>query len=267
MYPLLPKSYKNAFPFKIACPSYIYPDAVIPNVRALGPHVDEIELILFESKPQSLPTEKEIKELKKLSNDLDVTYNIHLPLDLHLGNTDTAERKKAVETLKGIFSLTAPLNPTTHTLHLIGEGSIDDGENRKGWKLRISESLKTLLADGISGASVSIETLSYPLDWIQDIIHAFDLCVCMDVGHLLLRDIPLSETIDRYEERLSIIHLHGVDGKKDHQSIDTLSDAARDLLFDVLSRFQGVVSIEVFSFDKLSESLRVFDNLWNRIEK
>ena len=131
-YPVLKKSYKKAFPFKICTPSYIFPDHIIPNVRAIGPYVDEIELILFESKPESLPTGREINILKTLSKDLDITYNIHLPLDVYLGSHDDTQRKESIETLKRIFDLTAPLNPTTHTLHLVYDGTEDDEEQIEG---------------------------------------------------------------------------------------------------------------------------------------
>ena len=57
MYPALPKSYKGIFPFKIGTTSFIYPDGYVQNVKMLAPYLDEIELILFESAPGSLPTD------------------------------------------------------------------------------------------------------------------------------------------------------------------------------------------------------------------
>ena len=263
-YPVLKKSYKKAFPFKIGATSYIFPDHIIPNVRAIGPYVDEIELILFESKPESLPTGREINILKTLSNDLDITYNIHLPLDVYLGSHDDIQRKESIETLKGIFDLTEPLNPTTHTLHLIYDGAADDEEDRNRWKSKLFESFEELLAEGIDGDSISVETLSYPLEWIDDIIEAFNLNVCLDVGHLLLTDISLLDMYNQYCDRISIYHLHGVKEGRDHHSLNNLPKAVWYLLLDMLKRFQGVVSIEVFSFDRLNKSLYEFENHWNR---
>ena len=261
--PVLKKSYKKAFPFKIGCPSYIFPDHIVPNVRAIGPYVDEIELILFESKPESLPTGREIKMLETLSKDLDITFNIHLPLDVYLGSHDDTLRKESIEILRGIFDLTEPLNPTTHTLHLVYDGTADDEENRKRWKSNLSESFEELLSKGIDAQSISVETLSYPLNWIDDIIEAFDLNVCLDVGHLLLTNTPLSDTISRYCDRISIYHLHGVKEGRDHHSLNNLPKAVWRLLLDILKRFKGIVSIEVFSFDRLNKSLYAFENHWN----
>ncbi|MBT8357208.1 MAG: sugar phosphate isomerase/epimerase, partial [Desulfobacterales bacterium] len=78
----MPKSYKGAYPFKLGTTSFIYQDDYIPNVKMLGPYIDEIELLLFESKPSSLPNKKEIDELSLLSKEFDLSYNIHLPIDI-----------------------------------------------------------------------------------------------------------------------------------------------------------------------------------------
>ena len=264
-YPVLKKSYKKAFPFKIGCPSYIFPDHIVPNVRAIGPYVDEIELILFESKPENLPTGREIKMLETLSKDLDITYNIHLPLDVYLGSHDDSQRKESIETVIAIFNLTAPLNPTTHTLHLVYDCPADDEEYRIKWKSYLLESFEDLLSGRVAGESISIETLSYPLEWIDDIIDAYNLCVCVDLGHLLINNIPLSDIYNHYCDRISICHVHGVKEGRDHQSIKHLSEATWNELLNMLKRFQGVVSIEVFSFDRLEESLCEFENRWNHI--
>ena len=45
------------------------------------------------------------------------------------------------------------------------------------------------------------------------------------------------------------------------RAIENLSSSALDILLDVMNRFQGIVSIEVFSFDQLAKSLYVFDVL------
>ena len=68
MYPTLPKSYKGLFPFKIGTTSYIYPDGYIPNVEALAPYLEEIELLLFESSPANLLlSPAEISDLGRLA--------------------------------------------------------------------------------------------------------------------------------------------------------------------------------------------------------
>ncbi|MFW6236790.1 MAG: hypothetical protein ACOC3F_00200, partial [Desulfosudaceae bacterium] len=59
----LPVAYKNRYPFALSCPSFIFPAGYSENVRRLGSCVDEIELLFFESRPDSLPSPVEIREL------------------------------------------------------------------------------------------------------------------------------------------------------------------------------------------------------------
>jgi hypothetical protein len=46
---------------------------------------------------------------------------VHLPLDISLGDSDTPKRLHAVETVRHIIRLTAPLNPSTYTVHFTYE--------------------------------------------------------------------------------------------------------------------------------------------------
>src|ERR1035437_7731078 len=36
--------------FRLGVPSYVYPADILPNVKALAPYVDDVELVLFESR-------------------------------------------------------------------------------------------------------------------------------------------------------------------------------------------------------------------------
>ncbi len=45
----VPKSYKGSYQFRLGTTSFIYPDHYLPNVKMLGPYLNEIELLLFES--------------------------------------------------------------------------------------------------------------------------------------------------------------------------------------------------------------------------
>ena len=66
--PIIAKSYKGLFPFKLGTTSYIYPAPILPNVMRLAPFLDEIELVLFESSCEdNLPGKDQIHRLKELS--------------------------------------------------------------------------------------------------------------------------------------------------------------------------------------------------------
>ena len=119
MYPTLPKSYKSAYPFTLCTTSYIYPDHIIPNVKMLGPYLDEIELLLFESAGTDvLPSKSVITELSRLAQEFGLTYNVHLPTDISISNQDCRHQNHAVETMIRVMELVYPLSPSGLTLHL-----------------------------------------------------------------------------------------------------------------------------------------------------
>jgi len=259
MHPALPKSYKGEFSFKIGTTSFIYPEGYVQNVKMLAPYLDEIELLLFESAPESLPSTHEIKQLFNVSNEFDLTYNIHLPLDIFLGAPERSIRQFALETVIRIMDLTAPLSPSTYTLHLPYDEAGFDNEQVKRWRDRLDESMKKLVSAGISGDMISIETLDYPMDWLEDILVDFNLSVCIDVGHLMLFGFDLDAVFNKHKKRTSILHLHGVDNQKDHLPLDRLTKENAETVIRMLKQYEGVVSLEVFSFDHLKASLNFLE--------
>lgn len=264
MYPSLPKSYQCAFPFKIATTSFIYPDHYIQNVKLLAPYLDEIELIFFESTPNSLPSKHEISALLSLSKEHGLSYNIHHPLDIFPGAQDRFRRQSAVETIQQIIDLTAPLSPSLHTIHLPYEGIDYDYDSLKRWKQYIRKSLEKILVSGISGHTISIETLDYPIEWVEDILIDFNCSVCMDLGHLIIHGFDMKSVFARFHNNTSIIHLHGANAGRDHRALDILSAPDLETILEILKRFKGVVSIEVFSYDHLIASLDLLEKAWGK---
>lgn len=260
MYPQLPKSHKNAYPFRISAPSFIYPDDYVPNVRMLGPFLDEIEILCFESLGSSLPSQDTIRELGSLSREFQITYNVHLPSDIDPGSPERKEKERFIETILRVMDLTRPLAPTTHTLHLPCNqtpiGRICD----KAWLDRISECIRKLMDAGVKGASLSVETLDYPLEWIETILREYDLRVCLDMGHLIANHENVETTFHRFSELTTMIHLHGVHNGKDHLALNALDQSRLDTIFSMLKQFKETVSIEVFSYNHLLASLSALEN-------
>ena len=260
MHPTLPKSYKGGFSFKVGTTSFIYPDGYVQNVKMLAPYLDEIELLLFESTPGSLPSIHEVKQLLSLANEFDLTYNIHLPLDIYLGAPERSIRLFGMDTIKQIVDLTASLSPSTYTLHLPCDDTGVDNEQVKRWQDRLNKSIEKLVSGGINGEMISIETLDYPLNWVEEILIDFNLSVCIDVGHLILYGFDPEAVFKRHKNRTPILHLHGVDNHKDHLPLDRLTKENVETVVRMLKQFEGVVSLEVFSFDYLKASLSFLDN-------
>ncbi len=262
--PFLPltDSCKTAFPFSLACPSFIYPAGYVENVRHLAPFVDEIELLFFESRfPDSLPSHALVTELAQLARSGSITYNVHLPTDIYLGHRDAGIRQTAVDVLTQLIDRCAPLGPTTFTLHLIRDASEPDDHR---WQGNSAASVEAVLATGLSARRISVETLDYNFDLAAPIIVNMDLAVCMDMGHLMANGVDITNFFDRWEKRISIAHLHGVHGTRDHLPLHRLSTNHMVRVMDLLNRFSGVVSLEVFSFQSLNASMAHLLDQWFR---
>lgn len=259
-WPSLSQSFKNAYPFRLAATSFIYPDFIAPNARMLAPFIDEVELLFFESTyPGSLPEPMEIRELLSLSESFGTTYNVHLPLDVSVTARDPEKRQQAVDTVKYCIDLATPLSPTTWTLHLpYGE---EDAENFKHWRDRAEKSLRQLIPAHISGSLLTVETLDYPLEWIADLLAGFDLSVCLDIGHMAVHGLDWIRFYKNFSDKIPIIHLYGFKKAHEHLGLDQMPADTRRAVADLLARFSGTLCLEVFSFAHLEASLKVLSQL------
>jgi sugar phosphate isomerase/epimerase len=260
MYMPLPKSYRGSFPFSIGTTSFIYPAQYAPNVKALGPFLDEIELLFFESTAESsLPSKGQVKELEMLATEFNLSYNIHLPVDIFPGDHQPGIRHKASETISRVMDLVANLSPTTHTLHLPYTDGTRDKDAIRAWQERNCETIRRVLSNGAVDQSISIENLDYPYAWAQEVVRELNLSICLDVGHLLVQKIDPLTLFEACEDAVSIIHLHGVDGDDDHLGLESLDRVQVMSVRQILSRFKKTVSVEVFSYEHLVSSLKCME--------
>ncbi|MGB5747445.1 MAG: cobamide remodeling phosphodiesterase CbiR [Desulfobacterales bacterium] len=264
-YPALSKSYKGMFPFKICTTSFVYPDHYIPNVKMLGPYMDEIELLLFESTgPDVLPSRFEITELGRLAAEFDLSYNIHLPTDISISDMNTERQRSAVETMVQVIELVEPLCPSALILHVpYIDGSLKD-DSLSIWQDRVYKNLEKILSVVENKKIIAIETLEYPLELLEAVIVDLDLAICLDLGHLMVYDNDVKEVFKKYSYKTSVLHLHGVENNRDHMTLKRLSPKLIETVLWVLKRFSGVVSIEVFSYEDLISSLKFLENHWER---
>ena len=262
-YPSLTKSYKGIYPFKIGTTSFIYPDHYIPNVKMLGPYLDEIELLLFESTgTDALPSRSVITELSMLAKEFDLTFNVHLPTDVSISDPDPAQQIQAMETMLRFMERVEPLCPSALTLHLpYEEGSFDEYKF-KIWQDRVHINLEKILSATAAKNKIAIETLDYPFDLVDDIILDLDVKICMDLGHLVVHGFDLEQAFRKYALRTSIIHLHGVENGRDHTALERMPEKSMEAVLRILKNFTGVVSLEIFSFENLNLSLKFLENRW-----
>jgi sugar phosphate isomerase/epimerase len=257
-------------PFRLGTTSFIYPDHIIPNVRKIGGFFDEIELLVFESIANGvLPSKSDIRELGLLANELDLTYNIHLPTDISLTDPSQTQRALAADTLVRVIELFAPLTPTTYTLHLPRTRKIIPKEDLLYWEERARKGLSLLVPRLDDPRLISLETLWYQPEPLKPLIDDFNLSLCLDAGHHFKYDYDLKTTFDLFGKDISLVHLHGVDfsgqGPRDHTGLDRLPHDLFDLTTRLLATYEGTVCLEVFNLENLTRSLVRLAGVFNKI--
>ncbi|HAJ26831.1 MAG TPA: hypothetical protein DCG53_06230 [Syntrophus sp. (in: bacteria)] len=254
---------KGRFPFRLGTTSYILPDAIVPNVLFLGPLLDEVELVLFESgREDNLPTTREIEELAILAGEQKLTYNVHLPTDVLLGHPEAAIRQRACATIMRFYERTMPLQPTMYCLHLENNTPGETAPPQiADWLTNLLYSLEDLLAAGMRRSLIGIENINYTFPWIYPLIRELDLNICLDIGHLLFQHEELETYLSLYGDKTIMLHLHGVEGQRDHRSLQGISDANWQIIAAFLRDYRGGVSIEVFSQDDLARSLQRMEDI------
>ncbi len=257
--PLLGKSYRGRFPFRIATTSYILPDRIAPNIRALARYVDEVEVLLFEK--GAPPEPAEIQEVAAILCPQNLTVNVHLPLDAALAHGDTGRRRADARLLRRCIERTRSWRPTSYCLHIVPPPRDPTRAVLGRWRRRAAEGLSLMLKETADPAQITVETLDYPFAWIDPLIEEFGLSVCVDLGHLFARGFDPMPIFERHGHRIAVLHLHGVADGRDHLPLDHMAPAFLSLTCEILKGFTGVVSIEVFSQKALSASLSFLETL------
>ncbi|MDI6606720.1 MAG: cobamide remodeling phosphodiesterase CbiR [Candidatus Omnitrophota bacterium] len=250
--------------FKIGATSYVYPDDILPNVQKLKDKVNDIELVLFEAdNAGNIPTQKDLKELRRINNKRGLTYTVHLPLDINLGSEIDGQRERAVECARVLIERLSVVNPYAYILHLNLPGNARRQLNL--WQDRVSDSLKQIIKGRKAIAkNIAIENLSYPFKYVESIIKENNCTVCVDIGHLITMGFDPLEHCKKYFKTMRVVHLYGVNGRKDHVSLKYLDAGLLKRLIRFLREkaYHGVLTLEVFSQADFEESM---DILWENL--
>lgn len=247
-------SLRGRFAFRLAATSFLIPADWETNVRRVGPLVDEVELLFFDSlTPDSLPGADTIAGLARAARDTGVTYNLHLPSDISPAHQDPARRRIARNTLRYLMDLTATdLSPSAYTLHIPYDEPAHDAAAVRRWQGRVRAvmaALMTALPGGVHPSAVTVENLDYPAAWVWDATADSGATICMDLGHLMLGGEDVERVFGVYGDRVRLIHLHAVRDGRDHLPLTALSESRGRSVARILGSFNGTVSLEVFNSD------------------
>jgi sugar phosphate isomerase/epimerase len=251
--------------YRLGSTSYVWPDDIVPNVRQSGPFVDDVELVLFEVEDYSnLPTAATVAELAGLAQAHELTYTVHLPLDLALDHAPSLE--KAAKTI----ACTRDLPPWAYVLHLDGravEGTPGAGVLAR-WRdqaLRVLEQVAGYVGDA---RRLCVENLeNYAPAAFLPLLDRIPVSLCVDVGHLWLRGQDPIPFLEEHVARTRIVHLHGI-GTRDHQSL--LHQGAEGVapVLNTLAAhdYRGVLTLEVFSREDFFSSRTLVNRIVHGID-
>lgn len=256
----------KTIPFRLGTTSYIIPADILPNAHYLAEKVRDIELILFEvdDGPNNLPSGEVIDELKRIADQFDLTYTVHLPLDLKLGE-DGSEQDQSLVKARRVIDCTRGLDPWAYILHLDGKSvrTSTDAERIKRWQDQSVRALEIVSAWAGVAEKLAVENLeTYPLDFIQPVLERIPVSRCVDIGHLWLDGHDPIPYLQAALPRTRVIHMHGI-AERDHRSLSFMPREKVQAVWDDLlqSDYQGVLTLEMFSEQDFTASLKVIEEL------
>lgn len=248
-----------SYPWQLGTTSFVLPAGMEENVRALAGQVDAVQLLFFESKVNSLLDHRvDVDFLATLAAEHELSYTVHLPLDIQFGSPDQKIRQQGIDEVCRLLDELGPLNPKAFDLHL----DLDNDLDLRFWQDNVHDSLVQLAARcGEWQDKIGIENIGYDFALVEEEVRAAGFGVCVDFGHRL-----------RYNQQTDFwslphwrhIHLHGATVGYDHrpfqsEDVDFLQAIGRRL---VERDYQGVVTLELYELTAVKASLAVLHEAW-----
>lgn len=260
-------------PFRLGATSYIIPADILPNVHYLKDKVQDVELVLFEvdDGPNNLPMPEVVQELGELAAAHNLTYTVHLPLDLRLGAGGDLGHLSLLKARK-VIECTRPLNPWAYLLHLDGKEflspvDVDDLPPLQKWQTEAARALE-VVAEWAGGPELlAVENLEhYPLDFILPVLEHVPVSRCVDVGHLWVDGHNPVPYLRAALPRTRVIHLHGL-AERDHKSLAHTPAEKLDPVIETLltENYAGVLTLEIFGEEDFHSSLAALHNSLERL--
>lgn len=226
----------------IAAPSFIWPAPVGENCYRLRHLVQEVGLVLFETQACLEYTEQDLPS--ELSS-LELTYHVHLPLDLPWSSGVS----QVIEAVRQLVDKTAFLCPRGFVLHPPPQRNQFLAFCKMWQELGLQES--QLLIENIEDNDLSS---------IWSDILATRCQVCLDIGHLLAFSQEALLDYAHLWDKVAMLHIYGDLCGHKHLSLASLSPKGQSLLKYILSSLtkETVIVLEVFDPEALEESLDIF---------
>ncbi|MCX6079182.1 MAG: cobamide remodeling phosphodiesterase CbiR [Chloroflexi bacterium] len=257
------------FPFRLGATSYIIPADILPNVHYLAGKVQDVELVLFDldDGQSNLPTRAQIAELHSFATDQDLSFSVHLPLDLRMAD-DGSSGHASLEKARRVIECTRDLDPYAYVAHLDGRAVLPANTSSADmlrWQDHSVQALE-LVGEWVGDLQkLALENLEgYPLDFHAAILERIAVSRTVDIGHLWLDGHDPLEYLRAALPRTRVIHIHGI-SERDHSSLAHIPSAQLASVLAELTRFNytGILTLEMFSEQDFLTSLQTLDGFCN----
>ncbi|MGE9291487.1 MAG: cobamide remodeling phosphodiesterase CbiR [Puniceicoccales bacterium] len=251
-------------PYRIGTTSFILADDYEPNLRFLADKTEDIALLFFESIHDTTPP-RWIETARKLQQERDLTFSVHLPTDIRLGSSDEAVRSQAIESCVRIIQMLSPLAPSAFVCHADGDPDLPFAKSNQA---ALASSLRTLGKTCGDPRKICLENVRMSHDELRAALNETEASICYDIGHALLRDQPILDELSRWLPRCRVIHLHGVSGDRDHHPLDCLPPPLLDQILCLYASERGqpgrILTLELFNRTRWESSLITLREALNR---
>ena len=221
---------------RIAAPSFIKKADRITNVRHLKGIVDEVELLYMSSLYEG--DEPDPAEVEALGAE-EMRFNVHMPYDIDLAEkANWAVIERYAELLK-------PLRAYTHTIHMQEQGSFFENLSEFAERTAIP---------------LTVENSGYDAELFSR-LKGIPVQICADLGHVIHYGGDADRLLDTYTEEIGLIHLHGSDGVRDHQSLVHTDKGVLKTIKNFAEMQKITICIEVFEEKGFLESLDILLSL------
>ncbi|MFN4216740.1 MAG: cobamide remodeling phosphodiesterase CbiR [Brevinematales bacterium] len=253
---------------RIGTTSYIFPagetakESYEKNIELLAPHIGIIQLLLLGRDYGDIWQDKAwLNSLVQMKLEYGLDFVVHLPLDLHIW-PDMNEKHFAI--MKKLLGNLESLEPSGYVLHLEKSDGLKAEryipcQRDKEFFGRLMDRLASL-----GKYPFLFENTHYDLCFFAEEIYASPFGVCFDIGHWWLLGRKGEDFFQSFQNRIRLVHVHGIQGEKDHQSLAVLSS---ERLQQVLSFEKHVpLIIEVFSLADLVSSLIILKSMEKEVK-
>jgi len=249
---------------RLGAPSCLLAADLATNVAALANRFDDIELVLFDVPGHgcNFPDATEVAELARLAAAHDLTYTVHLPLDLH------RDRADALEQAARAITAARPLAPVAWVAHLDGTALMDSPTPAvvAAWQAQAEAVLTQVAAWTGAPECLCVENVErWDPACFAPVVDRLPVSRCVDIGHLWLEGRDPLAAWRAWGPRARVVHLHGVNGR-DHVGLDQMTpDQLEPVVRALVTGFAGVVTFEMFCDAELDRSLAVWHETVGRL--